>query len=913
MKKRNKIIISTMSGLVATTSVIAPLSSCANQQNENALYQQIDKEYGVTSATYEKLKGSFENEVNAYIIAHPEKATWARDEYNRAITNFDKLSTTNKNGWTALTSAMVDHVRNTFGFKLARQSSVKWSQLASIYNGMAKSMRTYMESSKFAPTFISKILTESRAKFDAIEKNLKAKYGNDALGGMIEAKKQIITCFEDTNDEIALVSATQRLADFADEYHFEYIEESEENRLDQLNLKEDQVIDTATMNKLFKITKKSDPDKLITFEPNKMIPMFTIVPKLKKIQDDKAANVHMLYIDLSLIKSFYLTKYTPEKQEAVTAHLRDIDPVKISNQIENNAKTSLNEIIQDLPIETLQFAIQISASEEQKNIEDIYFNSDISKAKIAFKWANKEDQAYEAFFDGTKQDKDDSKHWTGTIDEQALCNAGLQVGYINGEESHYALIDEYFKSMEEKEESIRQNGVSDTNRLSLIETFLTNCYITSEIDIKEDDFGNNLVKNKLNIRFKNSKYDPDSASIKKDVDDCHNYLISNEYYEMTNCKFEKVYRFVHGYLDRKLNQPEKDSEFDYYSQMATTIGTGVLVGAQIIYIFVTWKESTVKARIINLSILFFELLILACEGVRTGMYKKYLYDEIRDFNKNVNAFVDKFEKDEDEKYEDVRNMIARMDSDKNEWFVISDDNGNYNQNEVNEKKAKFRALGHDAMYINQYYSTIMDSEPMKLFVHDQEEMGAEKEALNAILSDWDYGGPRWLISFGLVFLTLLLSLVTLYLNKKNKDMRKEKPVEPGPGTADYHLVGDLETGYYVQEGEYVLDLFTPEQDNKIKAAVNAIAGKWNAVFQGRTKAMLQSPRNRDIFEMFKFFEDDFLKNEQYGYPAIKRNVESDKSEQDKAEFIKKWRYYMKDTYKDYVDWYHNNWPDMPPL
>ncbi len=757
MKKRNKIIISTMSGLAATTSVVAPLSSCSNQQHENNLYQNIDKEYGVTSATYEKLKGSFANEMEAYTAEmSPQERAAVMDEYVNAMDRFDQISTTNRYGWTSLTSAVVNYARDEFGFKLARQSSVKWSQLASIYNGMAKSMRTYMESSKLAPTFISKILTESRARFDTIEKNLKAKYGNDALGGMIEAKKQIVTCFEDANDEIALVSASQRLADFADEYQFDYIEDSKDNRLDEIvgQLEVNKPINDTLMRKLFTITKKSDPGVPVYFECDKMIPMFTVTPTLKSIQQNKANNTFSLSIDFSLIKSYYLTKYTPEQQKAVTAHLYSADPTRMNDL--TNEKTPLSETIKKMPIKYLDFAVLVSSNQEILNIQDVYFNPESKAGKISFKWADDENQAYEAFFDGLE--KVGNHEWKGTVGTQTLANAGLLISY---DDENYLSCAEILSKMNEK---VQQAAKGQNVKINLAEGFLTNCNIESEIKITEDGQGHNEVVNKFHITYKNSKYREKTAAYDDAVvPPCIDYKISNHYFDVTNQKFNEAYHSITLYTKKELHLYQKEATEAMFIQSVSMAANLVSAG---FLVYLCWENIAnsplhKKTNIISLVLSF---VILALQAYNYCLFKKNYYDKIKDYNKKVDDFLSNFGG-----HPEVIDMIRRITiDDPKDYFVIFNNDGSYDQHEYAIKCEKFRSeIGIEkARELNEYYGSIMTSETMKTFILLQEQAEVDKNRMKRDFSNWTSGGKYWLISWGLTANTSVLALISYYLQKK---------------------------------------------------------------------------------------------------------------------------------------------------
>ncbi len=784
MKKRNKIVISAMSGLLATTSVVIPLSSCSNQKYESTFYQTIDKQYGVTEATYNKLKQSFRSEIEAYKETHtPEEAIWAEEEYKTAIENFDKLCTTNKYGWTALTSTVVDYARNTFGFKLARQSAVKWSQLPSIYNGMSRSLRTYMESNKLSPTFISKILTESRARFDTIEKNLKAKYGNDALGGMIEAKKQIITCFEDANDEIALVSSTQRLADFFDEYQFEFdSNEQENNCLDTFTKEElsvDQPISDGVMNRLFKITKKSQPEiEDITFESNKMIPMFTIIPKLKEIQDDKVSNTHVLSIDFSLVKSYYLTKYktNPEKLQAVTAHLRNPNPVTLGQQIENATKT-LAEMINDMPIITMDFPVQITSAKEQENIKEVFFNPDSEAGHITFNWPTDIDkQAYEAFFEGTKKEGDN--HWKGVIDEQVLCNAGLEIAYEKNE-PHYERILEYVRSGKEKV-NLWTNGGGDDIKMNLAESFMAHCDICSDVDITEktDESGNhNTVKNLLRISYKNSSYRKREAEWKVTADCPADYALSIHYYDLTNSKFNQVDSYIKSFKENHFNTFKHQAKaLDFLEGLALAanlIGLGFVVFVTI-YSYYGAPLDGIKLRtfafdmaVMLVAIISFIFVCVNYNHIKT----KYIEPQI-EFAKRVDEFANEIN-NHPEKYPLAYAMMAEIDSYGQKYFVIINDDGSYNQSEYNNKSIAFRKLGSEAFEINRYFSTVNQSEGMKQFVEAQEAKRADLQNMHNTFGKWLIGNDYWQKSLVLDLLTGFLSLVTFALKKVEVRMIKE--------------------------------------------------------------------------------------------------------------------------------------------
>ncbi|MCQ3908686.1 MAG: hypothetical protein MJ200_04035 [Mycoplasmoidaceae bacterium] len=170
-----------------------------------------------------------------------------------------------------------------------------------MFNGMVKSFKTYMTNHFFDRDVIDEIITKATESYSNMINNLKENYSNDILGGVLKAKTQLISCFDNVNAVIAKLAGTMRLNEFIGNYSFTFknASDGEANRLNKLvssqKLVVDSVIDASTMNTMFDCYNKETRQSAQFSED--MIPGYKLTPVFKGVESNAEKNEYSAKID----------------------------------------------------------------------------------------------------------------------------------------------------------------------------------------------------------------------------------------------------------------------------------------------------------------------------------------------------------------------------------------------------------------------------------------------------------------------------------------------------------------------------------------------------------------------------------------------------------------------------------------
>lgn len=541
--KKTKTLLGCLATLATVSSIVAPLSSCSAKQSKNyRVGEEFDEEYDINNSTYLALMDKFRKEWdNKMTVDHPE---WSKERFNVERKNFNKtLSTLDEvlgatlpesqrvNSFTHMTQTVINYAQKLYGIKLTRDNvSADWPDITAMFKGIQNSFIKYMESSGFDDDQIDFVIEQSNKSFnnlmngeiDGNQFGLRYKY-KDPLAALIEAKSQILSCFTEVNDGIALLGASNQLNEFLKTYQISYeVHENEDNTFDKLFDKGILVEGTDLspyMASIFSIKDTLHPDRVISkFEPNKMIPGYTVTPKIRTIVTNKYTNKYEIHIDWNCVKSDYITN-NKTNIEDVTAHLyRDFDEDAVD--ISKMSLSDVTTIFKSSNVSTISYSIPLSADQEKAGLEAAYFTGekfkyDVSETKdlgkIQLGWFSNEKKGYEQFWQG-RPINDQQANGVSTLEVQGnnLISAGLEVKIQQPESNEFGEPEKLSKWYTPSDSSVivdmTEPRTEDAGEIpAIVSSLVENCAVFSDVNVTKDD-ETGTVTNSINLAFNNSPY-----------------------------------------------------------------------------------------------------------------------------------------------------------------------------------------------------------------------------------------------------------------------------------------------------------------------------------------------------------------------------------------------------------------------
>lgn len=592
LRKWKKALIGAGSVALGATAIITPVAFITSCSKSAKYVDVIDREMGISSATYDSMKKELKK-------LHEKKIEWLpvdeqeseRDFLETTINGFDSLlqyneinvvDSSNKIAnalqaqaktlsanvdYTSLTGALINYAYDNYNIRLSRHSTATWQQLQNAYDGYRDASETYMRHSEMPAKQIYEVLHEADIEFGKIKAELYEKYKDDALSGLQEGISRIIECFESTNLDAASLAASNRLKEMFDTFTFTFKERNDNaNRFDIIksSLEVGQPISDELMRTMFDcIEQKSG----YPYDYNsEIVPGFTITPILHEIKEDNFRNTFEITIDWSLISNKIKNNpdYTAEQKEYATGHLYAGNP-KIAAGETYPEGTTTAQVLHDCERLYLPYQLYPTAAYEAQKIGDAYFNPVATQGCISLKWndnAQSPDNKYEHFFTGVKEGEK-----TGELDATTLGRSGLLISH---DSKHYEKVTDVLKRMESTDNV-------DENALTLSEQFVRFCDFKSDVTIVNPT--KHFVTNKISVCYKNSdvvnKRNPARYYTEIPMFENNGYLVSREFFAQANSTFNDAKEWVDTYRNNRFKEiysKANDFACSIYASIAKTTG-----------------------------------------------------------------------------------------------------------------------------------------------------------------------------------------------------------------------------------------------------------------------------------------------------------------------------------------------------
>ena len=530
-----KLLLSLLS-LIST--VISPLTSCGSDGSSNDI-GGFDKEFGFDVQTYNRLESEFKTKYRSQLLEdNTIDKNVAFDKYDDFLQNDisimrNKLFDPAQNySFTVRTNALLDYASKNYNIYLKRDTNISETDFSNLKQSSLENFVIYLDNVYgIDDDEKDKQITKFSEAFDQLLFDITLEY-NDKAEILLRLRAGIIDCWQDLDKEFALLSASNHLKDFFDNYQFIVKDQSEKqtdiNELlwDNLLSNEefinngktgliDQDIDCQIsdqwINKLFIISKKKNytddnssnkqgnsiSDILLSykevkdFNSQEIIPGYTLTPVLKTMSQDIYANEYYINIDWQLVSNKYKNETNQKIKDSVTAHIAYNKDGQVVDDFDD----------QQLSSDDYQFTkynLLATPTCQKENLAKAYKN-------ISLSW-DKQKIGIEYFLPSNAYDENfvvPNEPYNLAMTQDNLSELGLQ---LNGT-SLSNLLDKQKKSLDN--ETIDNTNNLDDN-LKIEEKFVKYCTISAISTITFNDkksITKNNILNTFVISYKNTEQD----------------------------------------------------------------------------------------------------------------------------------------------------------------------------------------------------------------------------------------------------------------------------------------------------------------------------------------------------------------------------------------------------------------------
>lgn len=713
-------------GLLCTTSIAAPIAFCTSCGENITYIDKIDEQFDVSSVTYNAAKRDFKvlyrDKLEQQWLSEEEIEEEMKyldkelDAFDETLRNSEKQKQEDakqlrlQNGYsssidesqyydyTTMTTALVEFASEKYDIHLNRKSTAAWSDITEAYLGLRSSSELYMQ---HLGTMSQKEIEDTLAFCDgeasAMMNDLQIKYGDDALTGLMVALPKLFSCFDVVNLDIAAISATDRLKEFFSKYTLVFNEDGTNNHYDEIvpKLKEGDVIGKADMQNMFKCVEQKTGDT-IDYDPDVMIPGYTLTPILHEKLPDPIHNTYKISIDWALMNNFYLLS-DDETKELATGHIYGKSQDVLDGKFDDN--TPIAEVMRSCEIQYLEYDLYPTAKYERKQLENAYFNPKSENGYIRFKWNdNISDNKYEEFFAGIAGTTE--KDTEGTLTLKNLANSGLQ---ISDDDQYYTDVNELLDTVGPDQQ------LEDEETLTLAQEFIRNCDVKSHVTIKDAD--KHLVTNKFSIEYLNSHNKGDDNHWYTGLPLFYNngYPISPEFFIVANETYNDAKEWIDFYRNKDI-----DAIYDEADKLIISLTCGAAYDALMTayYCFRLVVPLTMLIDGVPRPNWACAVALGVAQAVLLATYitlvTKMMIIPLKQCAKRNETFL---------KSASTQKMIEKIDSDEH-WFCLRDKNGKYNKTLYDIKLKEFCMANFqtEARPLYQYYSNFHYQQDSEDFV-----------------------------------------------------------------------------------------------------------------------------------------------------------------------------------------------------
>lgn len=743
MNSAKKTLLSCVAGVFGVTSIVAPMSCMTSCGNNGMMADETDRGYSISSNSYESMRRELDNlyYIELKEVPYPEEIIEQKmAEMKQDLAPLDQKAEDLKNAkseeqikaqgvdFTALTQALSEQSYKKYKIRLSRSSSAKWSNFISYFNGLKDSSYIYMRNLQMHESQIQQRLKSAQEKFDALFEKLQNEYFYDPLLGITKGMPGLISCFEQCNLEIALVSAIQRLSDFVNRYTFEMKIDDPSVRYDKLTsvFKEPTDISDDWMNKIFKCINRETKEPIPFHGDGELalLPGFVLTPRFAEFTENNYNNTFGMKIDWRIYPASYRNT---EYQDLVTAHLYGNNQDIIEGKVKEDEDFAFNKAMQKSDIVLTEYALYPSASYEASKLMDAYFNTH-SKEYISFQWdknAESPQNKYECFYDGIQPNK--SK---GILNADSLADSGLMISCDNKNYQKLRDVIDEIKAEQEDDEEDRPDS-----QLTLTEKFVK--YVIFKSNVSIDDPDRHLVSHIFQYQYTASINGDDAIAKETKARRSDGFLISESFFDKANNVFADVADVVlRDYLRNRFREVLVQCHILESDFIANTAMTAVQIAKNVVkMIFAGFATMIICALVISML-----SVNVAFLGLAWTLYDVFLIDPIEDFCEKIEII---------KKSPTLYPMQLKLDSDAEYWFCMRDDSGNFNLDEYQTKKRYFvTADFNDVRPKFQYYTTFPFQTDAKEFYDLCLKNECDPYSFYKQYDDWLYTGKCYLINYG---------------------------------------------------------------------------------------------------------------------------------------------------------------------
>lgn len=719
MKKWQKAVIWSSTAVLASTAVVVPTTTLTSRScSRNKKYiDDMDREYNVSSVTYSNMKKEFRTlyEINLdKELPSKEEKQAKLEDFDEKIKGFDKeLKESNDSGekhvnYVSLTTALTKTALDDYDIQLKRESTATWQDLRDQYDGFRDSNEIYMRNLRMSEENIARVLKSADDRFSKIMVEVQSTYRNDPLSGLMNGMPKLLTCFEDTNLDIAALSACERLKDFLGKYTFVFKDDypGDGNRYDVLRPELltclNKPIKDDLMNKMFYCVEAKTGHK-INFKADETIPMCRISPILHSLNENEYTNTYTISIDWSLVDTKYIGT---DNEKLATGHLYDDFHV---TQEEAETK-SIAEIITSGNHECMEYNLYASKTYEELQLEKAYFNPKSSKGSIHFKWnddAKSPDNKYEMFFTGIEKGSN-----TGILSLDPLAKSGLLISSN----------DDYYRNVNEVVKENNLNPDVDDEFLPLERVFLRHCEVSSEVKIVNPK--THEVTNKFNVRYVNS-VNPTAVYTK--IPTFHNdgYLVSHEFFEQANKAYCFAERYIYNYGQNSFKKAKRGVD-DLITSYVVAIACGVAWDAYYIFRLLIPIANVEKAGIAQVACLtILEIVIWTAWATFQGVV---LFKPLKEMSDNCEKLM------KTASFKEINDKIKADEV----YFCTPNKKGKFDEEKKEQRYQKFASADFEevCLPLYQYYCNFKHQDVVIEFAALTKKYDVYPEKASEILDPW---------------------------------------------------------------------------------------------------------------------------------------------------------------------------------
>ena len=215
-----------MSCLLLSTSVVYPLTSCGSDGSSNDI-GGFDKEFGFDVQTYNRLENEFKIKYkNQLLDDNNIDKNVAFDKYDNFLQN-DIISIRNQlfdptqnYSFTVRTNALMDYAAKNYNIYLNRNADVGETAFDNLKQSSLENFIIYLDNVYGIDSDEKdEQITNFSKAFNQLLSEIKPKYKDNAEV-LMHLRTSVINCWQDLNQEFALLAASNHLRDFFDDYQF---------------------------------------------------------------------------------------------------------------------------------------------------------------------------------------------------------------------------------------------------------------------------------------------------------------------------------------------------------------------------------------------------------------------------------------------------------------------------------------------------------------------------------------------------------------------------------------------------------------------------------------------------------------------------------------------------------------------